>query len=86
MCLEIHRFYNVVYNETYALKYNVLLRRDMANFEPMLATLDNNKERLRIKSYGISDTSLEEVCSERIYSIYNNCTTFFYIYIYIYIY
>ena len=35
--------------------------RDMANFEPMLATLDNNKERLKIKSYGISDTTLEEV-------------------------
>ena len=35
--------------------------RDMANFEPLLATLDNNKERLKIKSYGISDTTLEEV-------------------------
>ena len=35
--------------------------RDMANFEPMLATLDKNKERLKIKSYGISDTTLEEV-------------------------
>ena len=33
----------------------------MANFEPMLATLDKNKERLKIKSYGISDTTLEEV-------------------------
>ena len=36
----------------------------MANFEPMLATLDKNKERLKIKSYGISDTTLEEVIVE----------------------
>ena len=40
------------------------INRDMANFEPMLATLDKNKERLKIKSYGISDTTLEEVIVE----------------------
>ena len=42
--------------------------RDMANFEPLLATLDNNKERLKIKSYGISDTTLEEV-NRQLFSI-----------------
>ena len=41
--------------------------RDMANFEPMLATLDNNKERLKIKSYGISDTTLEEVIYKKLF-------------------
>ena len=48
----------------------------MANFEPMLATLDKNKERLKIKSYGISDTTLEEVIVE-IWIQWPNCILIF---------